>query len=45
MEKERDKELVDKCWGDKPPLVSKASKMIQPTNELVSICYEPCSLK
>ena len=45
MEKEGDKKLVDKCRGDKPPLVTKASKKTQPTNELVSICYRTCSME
>jgi len=44
MEKEGDKEVVDKRRGDKPPLATKAPKKSQPTHELVSTCYGPCSI-
>jgi hypothetical protein len=45
MEKEGDKEVLDKRRGDKPPLVTKASKKSQPTHELVSTCYGACSIQ
>jgi hypothetical protein len=45
MENEKDKEVVDKCRDDKPPLTTKAPKKSQPTHELVSTCYGACSIQ
>ena len=41
LEKEGDKEVVDKRQGDKPPLTTKAPKKSQASHELVSTRYGP----